>query len=160
MFDIKDKITELLPVDKRKRTIIAFLYRMLWKARDLQSKFVRLYNQQIYELPFTSQTLSLENRLNQRYGLPLGHIYILTVSPLFGATYIHFINENQTPFYAFCIAEAEPPQYVRFFAEHTNTSNADFIVYVPSSLLFDESELKAIVNTYRLVGKRFKVEIY
>lgn len=35
-----------------------------------------------------------------------------------------------------------------------------FIVYVPSAVSFDMAEMKRLINTYKLVGKQYRIEIY
>jgi hypothetical protein len=36
----------------------------------------------------------------------------------------------------------------------------DFIVWVPSNVVFDVNEMKALVNYYRLAGKKYSIQIY
>lgn len=36
----------------------------------------------------------------------------------------------------------------------------DFIVWVPSNVIFDTNEMKALVNYYRLSGKKYSIQIY
>jgi hypothetical protein len=36
----------------------------------------------------------------------------------------------------------------------------DFIVYVPVAVTFNESEMKAVINFYKLAGKRYTIQTY
>lgn len=36
----------------------------------------------------------------------------------------------------------------------------DFIVWVPLLLVFDEAEMRSLINTYRMAGKRYSIQTY
>jgi hypothetical protein len=60
--------------------------------------------------------------------------------------YVHIHAENR-------------PQYV-YLKEETAIAGFDFFIYVPETLSFNKNEMNALVNFYKLLGKRFSIIKY
>lgn len=156
---IRNTIKRLLPPPLRKPKFIAWLYRLFFKQRMDKVAFDELRAYWDYNLQFNSQTMSLEARLNQQYNLIMGSIYIVTQNSANDAVYTFWLNENQPSPFIYFLAEGDSPTYITWLGEGS-ASAADFIVYVPSGLIFDENEMRAIIDLYRLAGKRYAIELY
>jgi hypothetical protein len=158
-FEIRNTIKRLAPPQLRKPKFIAWLYRMLIKLRHKKTEFDALRTYWDYNLKFSSQTMSLEARLNQQYNLIMGSIYIVTQNSANDAVYTFWINENQPSPFIYFLAEGNTPTFITWLGEGS-ASALDFIVYVPFTLVFDENEMRAIIDLYRLAGKRYAIELY
>lgn len=160
-FSIKNTIKRLLHPLYRKGKQIAWLCNMLSYIGQLKLRFVRFRDQTNYELQFNSQTLSMEARLNEHHNVPLGTIYIETVSVEEEAVFIHWLSENQKPIFISWLSETAPIVFIRWLSEYaTQSSGYEFIVWIPQGFTLDTNELTAIVNQYRLAGKRFVIQWY
>jgi hypothetical protein len=131
-------------------------------ARRKRDRFVQLQNKLNYDTQFNSQTLSIEARLNEEYNLASGTIYIETVSRVNDAIYISWLSENQTPIHTRWFSETSAtPIYTRWLSEPSQSgANIEFIVWVPLALNFDLERMKAIINLYKLAGKRYAIQRY
>ena len=158
--NIQNTIKRLLPPTLRLPKSIAWLFRLFIVLRRKNEEFDALRGYWDYNLQFSSQTLSLEARLNQQYNMVMGSIYIVTQNTQDDNIYTFWINENQpSPFVWWLSEPSGTPTYVKWIGEGA-TVQVDFIVYVPSSLSFDENEMRAIIDLYRLAGKRYTIVIY
>lgn len=158
-FEIRNTIKRLTPPQLRKPKFIAWLFRLFLQMRKKKVEFDDLRAYWDYNLQFNAQTLSLEARLNQQYNLVMGSIYIITQNSPNNAIYTFWMNENQPSPFAYWLLEAQTPIYTTWLGEGASSA-VDFIVYVPSSLTFDESEMRAIIELYKLAGKRYSIVIY
>lgn len=160
-FDFLNTIKRLLPPKRRKIKYIAWLAGLFSPLRKLKDQFTTLQADKNYEIAFNTQTLSLENRINQHYSLPLGTIYIETIASISNDVFDFWLSENQTPKYVYWLSENSTPQYIYWLSETSPQAiGNDFIVYVPAALVFDEQEMKAIINLYKLAGKRYTIVAY
>ena len=161
-FDFRNTIKRLLHPFLRKVKQIALIMVFLKTIRGLKDEFIFFRNKTEYDIKFNSQTLSLEARLNQQYNLPMGTIYIETVSLADDAVYIFWLSENQQPVHVGWLSEvAIDPIYISWFSEPPPSGvGVEFIVWVPSTLNFDEEQMKAIINLYKLAGKRYIIQPY
>lgn len=164
MFDFvfKNTIKRLLHPFYRKTRHIAALMAFLVSIRRLKDAFIDFRNKTEYDIKFNAQTLSLETRLNQEYNLLTGTIYIETISSTEDAVYIFWLSENQQPTYIGWLSESTiNPVYVRWLSEAPPVgAGVEFIVWVPSTLNFDLEKMKAIINLYKLAGKRYAIQPY
>jgi|GEM_PF-3322679 len=161
-FDFKNTIKRLLHPFYRSKKNIAWLMVLLSYLRGLKQDFVDFKNRTQYNISFNSQKLSMEARLNQEYNLVMGTIYIETVSTNDDSVYLFWLSENQRPTYTYWISETNvQPIYTRWISEPSPTgTNIEFIVYIPNNLIVDLNRLKAIINLYKLAGKRYAIQTY
>ena len=156
---ILNTIKRLLPPKLRKPKMMAWLFRSFSPLRKTKVSFDNLRDYWNYNLKFNTQTLSLEERLNQHYNLISGSIYIITQNSSNDSVYTFWINENQPSPFIYFLSEGQTATYTTWVNENSSAT-ADFIVYVPNSLVFDEEELKAIIDLYRLAGKQYSILQY
>lgn len=117
----------------------------------------------------TGQVMWLERMLNLRfYGVSAwkslahptagGRIWIDNTANAIPNTYIYSDTEQQPVVTIYSDVEAQPPVYIYSQAEYA--SQYDFIVMVPASLTFDQDEMTALVEEYKLGGVRFTIQTY
>ncbi len=161
-FSFRNTIKRLLHPFYRKTKHIAVLMAFLVSIRRLKDNFITFRNKTEYDIKFNAQTLSLEARLNQEYNLLMGTIYIETVSSTDNAVYTFWLSENQAPVYVGWLSEMTiNPVYTFWLSEPPPAGiGIEFIVWVPSTLNFDLEQMKAIINLYKLAGKRYAIKPY
>lgn len=161
-FEFRNTIKRLLHPFYRKTKHIAALMAFLVSIRRLKDAFIIFRNKTEHDIKFNAQTLSIEARLNQEYNLLMGTIYIQTVSSTDDAVYIFWLSENQQPTHIGWLSESTiNPVYVRWLSEAPPVgAGVEFIVWVPSTLNFDLEKMKAIINLYKLAGKRYAIQPY
>lgn len=115
-----------------------------------------LANKTLYEMQHDSRVIYLEKMLNEWFEVPTYNpnshiatrqIYIVDV-PQVAKTYIYQPEENQ-------------PVYLGMvYLDRENETNADFIVKIPVTIEFDEPRLRALIDFYKLAGKKYIIETY
>lgn len=132
-------------------------------------------------LSFTGQTLVLERLLNLYYyslfdpavgpANPGYKIWIDDVVSDLQFIFLFLNYENQPiPLYRCSEYPVPPPapangnagtpgpQYLSLLAEYA--SETDFIVWVPASLVFDELEMRTLINLYKMAGAKYQFLTY
>jgi hypothetical protein len=156
IIDYRRLVTQRIPFIMRWDDVISFLM-------ILASPFVKGYNNLlayrdllIYQLTITPQVVYLEKMLNDRYDTALRRIYIedgKQYNPLFV-----FRKLELKPVYLFRKSETlKPKRYVYVIGE-AGQQSFDFVVYVPLGMTYNEIELKALVNNYKLASKIFTIQ--
>lgn len=122
---------------------------------ELQSLFYSFYNEIKYVLQFNGQVIYLEHILNDQFDFVVRGIYIddaVVVENVF----LFQLAEANEQLFLFNLSEGQAPVY---FSNYSEVSAFDFVVYIPSSVAFDEALVKYYVNKYKCAGKRWKIEI-
>lgn len=153
MYDIDfDKLLKWLqPVFMRRPKWLAMLRCLAYPLSIIHASFLAFRDNIIYILSHDSTVYSIENVLNDRFDNSARRIYITD-------------GFTKSRLYLYTRAESKPlylnpakPLYNR--ADYADTG-VDFIVWVPTVVTVsaqDLIELTALVNRYKLAGKRFKI---
>ncbi|MDI3319118.1 hypothetical protein [Pinibacter soli] len=152
--DIKKLAIILTPVILRKRRFIAWLAALVTPIDYVYKLFVRFRGDMLYRLQITGQVCYVEKMLNDRYDTIQRRIYIRQAKeypPLF-----LYQKIEGKPVILYTKAEQRDKTFLYTKAE-SGKDTVDFIVYVPAIINFNEKELLALVNTYKLAGKTYKV---
>lgn len=151
-----DKLVQgLVPAYLRRSRLLAFLKVMVSGVVFLYQDFLRYRKQKLYELMITPQVCYLERLLNDRYDFSLRRIYILD-SVFYSPVYFYQEDELK-PVMMYQESENKP---VYFYTDgEAGTIKDDFVIMVPSSIPFDQNEMRSLVNKYKLPGKRYKIEL-
>lgn len=147
--DFKDQVRQLLGYIHRKAKRVAWLSACAKPLRNLHDLFLAFSDEKGYELKWSGQTIILEQLLRDRFG---DGIFITNnVLELNGA----FVGEGEdTGFY---VGEgADQSQYVDV---SYNISDANFVVHVPGTITFVQSEMEAWINKYKMFGTTYIIEI-
>lgn len=121
-----------------------------WYVYGLFQKF-RIDN--LYYLNHTSQVVYLEAALNDRRDSVLRRITVVdgtdTTPP-----YLYRRDELKPPLYIYTRPEDEP-KYIYARGE----SGVGFIVRIPSAVVYDDKEIRALIDLYKLPGMTYKIII-
>jgi hypothetical protein len=147
--------------------ILAFARALIQPVKTLFATFLGFRAQIILRLSYNYQTIVLERALN--------HTFYSTYDP-YNPPPIWIENTpNQTPQpYLFTLPEQLPltlytrsetkPQGARdnlhLYLLQAYQSNYDFIVHAPQSLSGELKRIRGVVDRYRQVGMRYKVDFY
>ena len=143
----------MLPFRLRREAVLAFLYATLSPLETLHGIFIRSRRQNLYRLLITPQVCYLEKMLNDRYDATLRRIYI---SDFFRLPDVNiFLEDELKPLYIFQDYEAMPV-YLGTIAER-EAVETDFVVNVPYTVPYNENEMRALLDSYKLAGKRYEI---
>lgn len=142
-----------MPSSLRRKALHAWLMTLIAPAIRLHGELVAFRAAALYRLSITPQVCYLEKALNDRYDYTLRRIRILDAQvydpiPL-------FLKEEEKTVHIF-----KKPLGVKVLYTKAETSifAADFIIQVPYSIVFNEAEMRAFVDNYKLAGKIFKIK--
>ena len=144
-----------VPFDLRKPKMMALLTAFVRPIVQVYQAFYRNRKSNLYKLLITPQVCYLERMLNDRFDATQRRIFIGD-------------GEWHDPFYLYQEAELKD-QYLYTEAENQpvylwTDSEAgdykdDFIVFVPKTLVFNINEMKGLLDVFKLVGTRYKIEL-
>lgn len=147
--DFKKMVEQLLGGVLRKAVRVAWLTAVLKPLRNLHDVFLAYTMKVVYDIKWNGQTIVLEQLLIDKFG---AGIYITNnVVELNGA----FIGSGADN--SFFIGEDN--DNAQFIDVTYNTSDYNFIVNVPGSITFEESEMEAYINKYKLHGTTYNIVI-
>lgn len=130
---------------------------MLKPVKYLYNLFLPYRAEMLKKLRYNSQTIILENLLNDMFDNNLRRIRIITTYDVVPSTYI-FTDAESEQIYVYTEAEvdADPTKAVYLYTLPELGVLYDFIVQCAAGSLTElqENRLKAIVNYYRLAGKK------
>lgn len=156
--DINGLIKLLVKFSLRKPKRLAGLNALTYPIVILWNGFLKFLQDKVYELNKTSQVVHIEAVLNDRWDAGLRRIYLTdgdSVEPL----YIYRVAESKPAPIIYQDAEGEPAPYI-YTDNELNAVTIDFIIHVPVFITFDEEEMKALVNKYRLPGKAYIIQTF
>jgi hypothetical protein len=149
--DFKKLARFLLPTVLRKGAVLALLDALLSPLHTLYERFISSRHEHLYALQITPQVCYLEKLLNDRYDTVLRRIYILDFWHI-EAVYI-FLEAEGKPLYI----SDDVSVYLPTVKEITDTQEADFVVNIPNVLIYNEKEMFALIDTYKLASKRYVI---
>jgi hypothetical protein len=152
--DLKKLVRWLLPVRLRRKIGTAFLYVFIAPLEALFGLFSKNRDNNLYQLLITPQVCYLERMLNDRYDSLLRRITVADGS--FHSMVHLFMPAELKPVYVYMLDENEP--LYMYVPGESSSSDYDFVVKVPSGLVFDENQMRGEIDSYKLVGKKYKIE--
>lgn len=154
--DLNKIIRWLTPhfLDKPKHR--AWLQTLMFPIVWLYAQFLDYRSSKFRESTINSQVNRLTQALRERFGSDL--IEILHFSDYLNQAFIYLELEGSVLEYDYLAIEGHVPVDYDFLqAEYDN--QFDFVVRIPASLTIEQDSITAFVNKYKLVSKRFKIEI-
>lgn len=153
--DIADKIIPNLFIKDRFKV---FLYCLVRPLKTVNQFFQSFRNNIHYGLLFNAQVIYLEHYLNDQYDSVNRAIYIQDAS---NVEYNYFSNkiEARPNVYLNNKVEEVPPIYLKNKSEDTD-GVVDYIVMVPSYVVFTQLVMRNQILQYNLAGKRFSIQIF
>lgn len=148
-FSFLDTVKRLLGTPWRKPRRVAWLTACLKPLSDLHDEFVSFHDEKKYELKWNGQTIKLEKLLIDQFGP--GITIENHVVELDGA----FVGEGNDS--SFFIGEGNDNS--QFVDVSYSFEGPNFTVNVPSDITFEQSEMEALINKYKLFGTTYEIVI-
>ena len=139
----------------RKPLLLTLLGVLVYPVAQLHQVFLRFRTAKLYQLKITPQVCYLEMMLNDSFDNTARGIYIedaIWHLP----TYIYQEAELK-PVYLAIESEAAPV-YV-YTESEAGEFRDDFVVKVPATVLFNIEEMKGKIDSYKLAGTHYKIQI-
>ena len=152
IFDyIKQYLGRLFNKDKQQRWVYSFLFPLmnLWADYNLWRR------EMFYIINITSQVISLEGYLNDKYDNVLRRIFISSAPQGYKGIYVALEQE----IIPFVLAGLES-EAVGVFVGSTFDATNNFIVNCPTSVQTEESNIVAAVNQFKTAGKGFYIKYF
>lgn len=154
IIDFTKLVRLLIPVILRRLAHVAWLQALCFPVNFLYQLFLRNRDANLYRLKITPQVVFLERLLNDRYDISARRIRI-TDALDYDPVYLYQEPENK-PAYLFTEGENKPVYL--FTEEEVGLQTVNFYVIVPRTIIFNENEMRALLDTYKLAGKTYKIQ--
>ncbi|PTT43717.1 hypothetical protein DBR28_00055 [Chryseobacterium sp. HMWF028] len=141
-------VLQCLPTFLRRGSLSSLLALVASELTDLNNELVVNRNVSITKVTHNSQVCKLRKILNDTFD------YERRIKVVEGVL--------KGPKYIYTDAEQKPKwlgEIVIFTASETEGNGIDFTVVIPGELKNYQTEIKALVNFYKLAGKKFKIII-
>ncbi|WP_343744211.1 hypothetical protein [Chitinophaga sp.] len=152
--DFPKLVRLLMPPRLRKMRHVAWLLALCNPVNYLYQQFRRNRDANLYRLKITPQVVYLERLLNDRYDISQRRIKIsdgMIYEPVF-----LYQEIEQKPVYLWQESENKP--LYLYTEEEVGSNPVSFYVFTPRNLYFDENEMSALINNYKLAGKTYKIQ--
>lgn len=156
LVDYNRLVNMLLPMELRTSVHVIWLRVMLSPVVFLYMLFGRNRQANLYALSITPQVCYLEKMLNDRFDFGDRRIYI--DDPVRNDAFYLYQEAESKPVDFYMEIEALP--LITYTDGEAGLVMEDFIVYVPEGLVFNMEEMKALLDMYKLAGKKYKIETF
>ncbi|NNV54518.1 ribosomal mL41 family protein [Limnovirga soli] len=151
-----DKLaTWLVPVDLRQNKLLAFVKALVSPVKDLYNRFIDYKNEVDYTISITPQVVHLQRGLNDRFDIADRRIRILPATE-YNAILLALAEENKPKLLG---TKAEAVQMKLPLKSETLAYAYDFVIEVPTAIVFNIDEMKAFVNKYKMESKNYNIKI-
>jgi len=147
-FNIDKLLVLLTPTFLRKRKLVAWLRTLAMPLNKLLDDFKAHRERDLYNLTHNSQVCYLRKALNDEFDPQLRRIKIEDGTRNI-RRYIYQRNVNR-PLYL--------GRMFLYLRGNYIDGGVDFVVVLPRDLEYDKYKLEALVNFYKLAGKRWTIE--
>lgn len=159
IFDISYKklTTWLVPEVLRKSKTMALLNALVSPVVFIYNLFLINRRNNLYKLMITPQICYVEMALNDKYDSSNRQIKIVQPKrkePLF----VYRKVENR-PVFLYTKSEAAKPKTWLYQKGEASANQYDFIVQVPATVSFNMNEMTAVIDSYILPDKEYKISI-
>lgn len=156
--DFRLLVTRILGTWWRTADRIAWLVTCLAKIQALHNELLSFRAEKLRELSYNSQTHLFDRLLNDKFPNPGNRIFIQNSSSRLSRLYIYKLQENERPSYIKQLLENPTGPYIYSLTDLTNVW--DFIVFVPTGLVYDAPKMNSLIRKYKLAGKRYTIKSY
>ena len=144
-----NKLTELLlPTFLRKPKMLVWLRALHFPLIKIVDDFNFNRNQNLYNLAHNGQVCHLCGALNNRFDIAQRRIKIIDGNK-YKREYIYTDGEKKPKFLGTI--------YLRDDADYSDTG-VDFVVLIPAGLNYNDYEMRALIDFYKLASKRYKIQ--
>ncbi len=142
----------LLPTFLRKSKLVAFATVLVAPVKEMYQEFREQQKKDWYRLNHNGQVFSLRKVLNDHFDNELRRIDIIDFET-YQRTYIYTPVEDK-PLYL--NGEGEDAKYIYTSAEYAN--QFDFVVVVPLNLGYNKYKMRALIDEYKLITKKYTIK--
>lgn len=159
MFDVDFRkiFYNLIPHFLRADNLLAWLYSLQAPLDSLNFRFNALRKRTKYRLQFTAQIIYLEHYLNDQFD-PVGRGIFITNIEENDFTWLYNNIALKSPTYYYNNSEAQPPKYLYQYSELLAGDN--YVVNVPTSVSFNELNMRSKIDFYNNAGKNYSIITY
>lgn len=157
-FDVLKMGSELIGSRIQKNTTMAFLNSILEPFSQLFELFYSFYETNRYELSITSSVIDLERVLNDKFDPENREIYISDSSVQLNQVII--FNEIEQNEETIIFNQSEGESDTILFNESEFVTSPNFIINIPSSLVFNENQLNQLMSIYKTAGKNYVINYF
>jgi len=149
-------VTWLTPTAIRKPKWLALVKALAAPVNDVYNRFISYGGDTNYRIGITLSAVDLQRALNDRYDSTLRRIRIVELISKEGIAI--FQREENKPITLF-IKVGEGFSLILFTKQETMGFEADFIVQIPISLLFDMKDLSAFIDLFKMESKTYIIQL-
>jgi hypothetical protein len=147
-------VSWLLPNELFKPKMFAWCKSLVVGVSSLHTLFLQFRKQTNYHLSITGQITKLVLLLNDKYDKTQRRIYITDGQR---GDEVYIFLENEVKDLSLYTTTENQPIYI-FNSGEVGANKAHFIVHVPLSIQFDEAAMRALINIYKIPGKRYQIQ--
>lgn len=150
-------VEQLLAVKLRQPKILSFL-------RSLIAPVIQLHDTILYQLQHDGRTIYLEKMLNEHFQIAgydsqnhhaTKKIYIDDVE-LPDNLFIHQDAESESEF----LEDIDSDDDLFIDSQGLGNLPYSWIIFIPNTLVFEDYQVKAQVDKYRYIGKKYNIQTY
>lgn len=157
IYDIDFKKITLwwVPFPLRDYILLTYLGVVIYPVAQIHQFFLRFKTAKLYQLKITPQVCYLEMMLNDLFDFTSRRIRIADAI-WYLPTYLYQEPELK-PLTLYTPVENNP---VYLYQEgEVGEYKDDFVVFVPAAIIFNMAQMQGSLDTYKLAGTRFKIQI-
>ena len=128
--------------------MLAWLRALHFPLIEIVDDFNCNRNQNLYKLAHNGQVCYLRKVLNDRFDIAQRRIKIIDGNK-YKREYIYTDGEKKPKFLG--------TMYLRDDADYSDTG-VDFVVLIPTGLNYNDYEMRALIDFYKLASKRYKIQ--
>ena len=146
--DFKKFVVWITPIWLRRGYMMIVIYACTWPLRQLYNLFLLFVTQKLYRLSHNSQVYSLRAVLNDAFDFTLRRI---TITDFNGIYRIYFWPEIDRLDVDFSVTQYFWPESAY------QDSGTDFTVHLPIGIVLSTDLLIALLEEYKLAGKKYNI---
>lgn len=150
-------IVSNIAIDLRQRIHIVWLWVSFAGIRELHDRLLQFRLDTLYDAGINGQVVKLERMLNDTFDNSLRRIYIDDGERFEGANFYSFYLDKSFSFFSHNHDEVVS---IYSFGSQGDAVDTDFIVFVPSGLVYDTVLMTAKVKAKKILGRSFTIQEY
>jgi len=157
IIDIDQRNETNLPIEKREFVNVAWLKFLSHPLRRILQEYYEYRKLNDLLIHMSGQVVYLEHILNYYFDDVNQGIYITDSTTVEEPTILYNENEGNEKTYLYNDAENDYETYL--FNKTELQAWPNFVVNIPSTVTFNEQQLRALVNRFKLAGKNYIIKI-
>ena len=146
-----------LPISKRKFVNIAWIKFLAKPIRRILAEYYTYLLSNELLIHMNGQVIYIEHILNHYFDQVNEGIYITDSLAAEEGVILYNDGEDNEETYLYNDAEDDDETY--FFNREEIENFPDFIINIPSTVTYNEQQLRALVNRFKIAGKNYVIKI-